>query len=183
MKKCELCDSAAKMYCESDQASLCWDCDIKVHGANFLVAKHSRTLLCHVCQSLTPWNACGPKLGPNTVSVCENCVSNKESRNEEDEERDDDEDGGEKEEEENSIGEDNDDHDGGENGANDDDGGNADDDEGNQVVPWSSSSSTPPDSSSLSDEECCHESLSRSRSSYPCKRRRYNAHQVRDFFI
>ncbi|XP_062017092.1 zinc finger protein CONSTANS-LIKE 9-like isoform X2 [Rosa rugosa] len=164
MKKCELCDSVAKMYCESDQASLCWDCDIKVHGANFLVAKHLRTLLCHVCQSLTPWNASGPKLGP-TVSVCENCVnsSNKESTNEEEEEHDDDD------HEENSIGED-DEHDGGggDNGADDNDGGNDDDDdEENQVVPWSSSSSTPPDSSSLSDEECCHESFSETRSSYP----------------
>ncbi|KAM5588470.1 zinc finger protein CONSTANS-LIKE 9-like [Rosa sericea] len=169
MKKCELCDSVAKIYCESDQASLCWDCDIKVHGANFLVAKHSRTLLCHVCQSLTPWNASGPKLGP-TVSVCENCVnsSNKESRNEEEEEHDDNDDD---DHEENSIGED-DDHDdggggGGDNGADDNDGGNDDDDEENQVVPWSSSSSTPPDSSSLSDEECCHESFSETRSSYP----------------
>ncbi|KAK7852193.1 b-box domain protein 31 [Quercus suber] len=68
MKKCELCDSPAKMFCESDQASLCWDCDAQVHGANFLVAKHSRRLLCHVCQSLTPWSGSGPKLLP-TVSV------------------------------------------------------------------------------------------------------------------
>ncbi|XP_050368266.1 zinc finger protein CONSTANS-LIKE 4-like [Argentina anserina] len=181
MKKCELCDSVAKMYCESDQASLCWDCDIKVHGANFLVAKHSRTLLCHVCQSLTPWNASGPKLGP-TVSVCESCVnnSNKESRNEEEEEEEEDDDDDyddddeDEEEEETSIGED-DDHDvGGNNGAGDNDGGNADDDEENQVVPWSSSYPAPPDSSSksLNDEECCNESFSISRSAYPYKRRR-----------
>ncbi|KAL4347120.1 hypothetical protein GQ457_17G024250 [Hibiscus cannabinus] len=37
MKSCELCMSAATTYCESDQASLCWHCDAKVHGANFLV--------------------------------------------------------------------------------------------------------------------------------------------------
>lgn len=60
------------MHCESDQASLCWSCDEKVHGANFLVAKHARTLLCHACQAPTPWTAAGPKLGP-TVSVCESC--------------------------------------------------------------------------------------------------------------
>ncbi|KAM0059041.1 putative transcription factor interactor and regulator Znf-B family [Helianthus debilis subsp. tardiflorus] len=46
MKTCELCKSAAKIYCDSDQASLCWTCDNKVHSANFLVARHSRTLLC-----------------------------------------------------------------------------------------------------------------------------------------
>ncbi|KAH7546531.1 hypothetical protein FEM48_Zijuj01G0210800 [Ziziphus jujuba var. spinosa] len=73
MIKCELCGLRARIYCESDQASLCWDCEEKVHGANFLVAKHTRSLLCHVCQSPTPWKASGPKLTP-TVSVCESCV-------------------------------------------------------------------------------------------------------------
>uniref|UniRef100_A0A3Q7F4K8 B box-type domain-containing protein n=1 Tax=Solanum lycopersicum TaxID=4081 RepID=A0A3Q7F4K8_SOLLC len=70
MKKCELCSSIARVYCESDQASLCWDCDARVHTANFLVAKHSRILLCNSCQSLTPWTGSGSKLGP-TVSVCQ----------------------------------------------------------------------------------------------------------------
>ncbi|KAF5742221.1 zinc finger protein CONSTANS-LIKE 2-like [Tripterygium wilfordii] len=74
MTKCELCNSSAKMYCESDQARLCWDCDAKVHGANFLVAKHSRTLLCHLCHSYTPWAGSGPKLTP-TVSVCSSCIN------------------------------------------------------------------------------------------------------------
>ncbi|XP_038690859.1 zinc finger protein CONSTANS-LIKE 2-like [Tripterygium wilfordii] len=76
MKGCELCGRAAKMYCESDSASLCWDCDEKVHGANFLVAKHCRTLLCQVCQSSTPWKASGTKLR-SAVSVCESCVVQK----------------------------------------------------------------------------------------------------------
>nr|GMC78749.1 zinc finger protein CONSTANS-LIKE 2-like [Ipomoea batatas] len=68
MKKCELCKSAARVFCDSDQANLCWDCDARVHSANFLVAKHSRTLLCQACQSQTPWTGSGPKLGP-TVSL------------------------------------------------------------------------------------------------------------------
>ncbi|GAB4846283.1 hypothetical protein Ancab_025283 [Ancistrocladus abbreviatus] len=75
-KGCELCSSQAKLYCESDQASLCWDCDEKVHGANFLVAKHMRTVLCNVCQSQTPWKAAGLKLG-QTVSVCDGCVGSR----------------------------------------------------------------------------------------------------------
>ncbi|PPE00838.1 hypothetical protein GOBAR_DD02115 [Gossypium barbadense] len=75
MKKCELCGRLARMHCESDQANLCWDCDFKVHGANFLVAKHNRTLLCHVCQSPTPWLASGRNLG-SAVSVCDSCVVN-----------------------------------------------------------------------------------------------------------
>ncbi|KAG1338487.1 B-box zinc finger protein 19-like [Cocos nucifera] len=72
MKGCELCERAARMYCESDQASLCWECDAKVHAANFLVARHSRTLLCRTCQSPTPWRAAGARLGP-TVSICHRC--------------------------------------------------------------------------------------------------------------
>ncbi|KAK8643882.1 hypothetical protein V6N13_013159 [Hibiscus sabdariffa] len=75
MKKCELCGKLARMHCESDEANLCWDCDLKVHGANFLVAKHSRTLLCHVCQNPTPWLASGRNLG-SAVTVCDSCVGN-----------------------------------------------------------------------------------------------------------
>ncbi|KAL3508600.1 hypothetical protein ACH5RR_028001 [Cinchona calisaya] len=71
--RCELCSkAAARMYCESDEARLCWECDEKVHSANFLVAKHSRSLLCHLCQSPTPWKASGTKLPP-TISLCESC--------------------------------------------------------------------------------------------------------------
>ncbi|XP_060189505.1 zinc finger protein CONSTANS-LIKE 4-like [Lycium barbarum] len=72
MKLCELCKGLARMFCESDNASLCWDCDAKVHSANFLAARHSRSLLCHVCQSPTAWSAAGAKLG-KTVSVCDTC--------------------------------------------------------------------------------------------------------------
>jgi len=73
MKECELCELSARMYCESDEASLCWGCDAKVHSANFLVARHCRILLCQICQSVTAWRASGAKPGP-TVSVCERCV-------------------------------------------------------------------------------------------------------------
>lgn len=72
MKGCELCRSPASMYCDSDQASLCWDCDSKVHSANFLVSRHSRTLLCDGCQAPTPWQASGAKLCP-TISICSHC--------------------------------------------------------------------------------------------------------------
>ncbi|KAK8706123.1 hypothetical protein V6N13_049700 [Hibiscus sabdariffa] len=78
MRNCELCGGLARTHCESDQANLCWDCDLKVHGANFLVAKHTRTLLCHVCQSPTPWLASGHHLSP-ALSVCDYCVANKDN--------------------------------------------------------------------------------------------------------
>nr|ATU32510.1 CONSTANS-like 1 protein [Cymbidium ensifolium] len=73
MKRCELCDRTARMYCESDQASLCWDCDAKVHGANFLVERHPRVLLCRRCQAPTPWRATGSRLSP-IVSACDRCT-------------------------------------------------------------------------------------------------------------
>ncbi|XP_047979056.1 B-box zinc finger protein 32-like [Salvia hispanica] len=87
MKKCELCNKVARMYCESDEASLCWTCDLRVHTANFLVAKHTRTLLCHACQSPTPWTGSGPRLGP-TVSVCEACANGQRDEDEDEDEDD-----------------------------------------------------------------------------------------------
>ncbi|KAK6918945.1 B-box-type zinc finger [Dillenia turbinata] len=137
MKGCELCKAMAKMYCESDQASLCWDCDSKVHSANFLVARHTRCLLCHVCQSPTAWKASGEKLFP-TVSVCEKCVRAKRQGGNDitDEDVEDENDGNDEFDMEDVDDE------------NDDD----DEDGDNQVVPWSL---TPPPtgSSSSSSEE------------------------------
>lgn len=146
MKKCELCDSPAKIYCESDQASLCWDCDAQVHGANFLVAKHSRTLLCHACQSCTPWNGSGPKLGP-TVSVCESCVNSSDVQNEEGNDRENDDDDLDRGDDDIEEDEDDDDVHG------DESQGDIDpDDEENQVVPWSTTPPPPASSSSTSAE-------------------------------
>nr|XP_043606646.1 uncharacterized protein LOC122578692 [Erigeron canadensis] len=137
---CELCKSAARIYCESDQASLCWTCDSKVHSANFLVARHSRALLCRVCQSVTPWTACGQKLGPSAVSVCDNCVAGHSASDDDDEEEDDDD------------------------GLLQDQPINNDEEEGeNQVVPLLLCSTPPPpvasSSSSSSDGGCGDEDL------------------------
>ncbi|KAK4399031.1 hypothetical protein Sango_1378600 [Sesamum angolense] len=142
MKKCELCKKVARMYCDSDRASLCWDCDSRVHTANFLVAKHTRTLLCHACQSPTPWTGSGPKLGP-TVSVCDACVNRSDrgmdgdrgsgSGNTEDDDDDDDE-------EEDGEDQHDDDEENGDRVHEDDD------DSENQVVPLS----LPPSSASSS---------------------------------
>lgn len=76
---CVLCEKRAMMLCDSDQAKLCWDCDEKVHSANFLVAKHSRVLLCRLCHSPTPWTASGTKLTP-TVSFCHRCILRRHTR-------------------------------------------------------------------------------------------------------
>ncbi|XP_019193775.1 PREDICTED: zinc finger protein CONSTANS-LIKE 4-like [Ipomoea nil] len=136
MKICELCKGVARMYCESDQANLCWSCDSKVHSANFLVERHSRRLLCHVCQSPTAWSASGSRLG-SMVSTCERCFESgarsgpeAEVSREENEFEDEDEDDDEVEEED------------------DDD---EIDSEDIQVVPWSSTP-PPPAASSSSDD-------------------------------
>lgn len=139
MKKCELCNSRAKLFCESDQASLCWECDAKVHSANFLVTKHPRFLLCHVCQSLTAWHGTGPKF-VSTISVCNTCVNNNsETCGQQNHDDDDDDDHG-------------DDDDDGTRGdlVGNHDGGVVEDDEENQVVPWTSRPPPPASTSSNS---------------------------------
>ncbi|XP_057461667.1 zinc finger protein CONSTANS-LIKE 9-like isoform X2 [Actinidia eriantha] len=163
MKGCELCSYPARIYCEADRASLCSNCDGKVHSANFLVAKHSRCLLCHVCQSPTPWKASGTKLGP-TASVCENCVnkcSHKQGRGGGSEEEN-----GEDETDDDFGGEDDDcSADESEVGEMDEGSGEDDDDEDgedNQVVPWSSSP-PPPVANSSSSEEVFFSALKRTR--------------------
>lgn len=140
MKNCELCNRLARIYCESDHANLCWDCDLKVHSANFLVAKHSRSLLCHVCQSSTAWSAAGAKIG-RTASVCERCVNDEGTGRQEEEEEDDVEEEENEDEDEEEI-----------------------DLEDIQVVPWSSTPPPPPASSSSSDESLnSHEIFSSKR--------------------
>ncbi|XP_051124920.1 zinc finger protein CONSTANS-LIKE 9-like [Andrographis paniculata] len=173
-KDCELCCKAARMFCESDQASLCWECDEKVHAANFLVAKHSRTLLCHVCRSPTPWRAAGPRLGP-TVSVCHACAlqgetpppdGNEDASDSRERESEidgeviySDSEGDEEEEEEEEEEEDEDEEEMEEDGE-------------NQVVPWSAAvfDSPPPQASSSGSDENVSISASsskRSRENYP----------------
>lgn len=140
---CALCDGVAAMYCESDQASLCWDCDAKVHGANFLVARHTRVLLCRNCQENTPWKASGVRLSP-IVSVCERCAAGGMGSSVVEEDICDGAGDGRTEEEEEDYGDDVSDT--------EEEGEEEEEDEGeNQVVPWSLAS--PPPACSSSGEE------------------------------
>lgn len=142
---CELCGAAARVYCGADEATLCWGCDAQVHGANFLVARHARALLCRGCARPTPWRAAGPRLGP-TASLCDRCVrrgpagagadeemggAGDDGRGD-DEDEEDDEDDGEDEDDDDEVvveGEDEDEEGEGE----------------NQVVPWTEEAdATPP---------------------------------------
>ena len=186
MKECELCSFPARMFCESDQARLCWDCDEKVHGANFLVARHSRSLLCHACQSPTPWKASGSRLA-HTVSVCQACVlrCDKEQHRISGEDREskggntDDEDGDDDDDDDDDV--DVDDEDGGDESDEDDDVEEAEEEDGeNQVVPWSSAASPPPppvtSSSSSEDGEASSRFIARGSGGVSAlKRTRHNA--------
>ncbi|GMH03868.1 hypothetical protein Nepgr_005707 [Nepenthes gracilis] len=71
-KTCELCNGAASIYCASDSAFLCWRCDAKVHGANFLVARHIRSSICYRCGGLVDNRFSGAFFSP-VQSICRCC--------------------------------------------------------------------------------------------------------------
>lgn len=95
-RSCELCNQKATLYCASDSAFLCFHCDSRVHGANFLVARHVRQPLCSNCKGLAGdaisgggvpsvrWlcSSCSPE-NEDTLSsfdsACSACVSSTES--------------------------------------------------------------------------------------------------------
>ncbi|CAM6112174.1 unnamed protein product [Calypogeia fissa] len=58
-KICELCGKIATIHCGADDAELCWTCDAEVHGANYLVARHLRSVLCSCCSAETECQTSG----------------------------------------------------------------------------------------------------------------------------
>ena len=67
---CECCGVVrAVVYCESDSARLCLDCDVCVHGANFLSLRHLRSLLCDKCNSQAAIVHCME----DKISLCPGC--------------------------------------------------------------------------------------------------------------
>ncbi|KAG6557403.1 hypothetical protein Mapa_000672 [Marchantia paleacea] len=71
-KKCELCGDRATLYCAADDADVCWSCDAKVHSANFLVARHARSVLCTRCCQETDCKTSGPHPSPLS-RLCSRC--------------------------------------------------------------------------------------------------------------
>ncbi|XP_054813157.1 zinc finger protein CONSTANS-LIKE 12-like isoform X2 [Prosopis cineraria] len=67
---CDLCGFVrAVVYCESDSARLCLNCDCRVHSANALSHRHPRSLLCDNCN-------CQPAIVRcmyDEMSVCQSC--------------------------------------------------------------------------------------------------------------
>ncbi|XP_047963088.1 B-box zinc finger protein 32-like [Salvia hispanica] len=68
---CELCNAHAAVFCPSDAAFLCRSCDVKVHDANFLVARHVRRTVCSNCRSFTGDFITGA--GAGAESLCPSC--------------------------------------------------------------------------------------------------------------
>ncbi|CAH9098347.1 unnamed protein product [Cuscuta epithymum] len=67
---CELCGGEAAVCCPSDSAFLCWSCDVEVHGANSLVARHIRFAVCCNCRSITENRVSG---GDRVSGFCNSC--------------------------------------------------------------------------------------------------------------
>ncbi|KAL3615333.1 Zinc finger protein [Castilleja foliolosa] len=67
---CDFCrEQRSKVYCHSDEASLCMSCDQKVHSANALSRRHSRTLVCDRCNSQPAFVRCMEK----RKLLCQSC--------------------------------------------------------------------------------------------------------------
>ncbi|KAG2613466.1 B-box zinc finger protein 32-like [Panicum virgatum] len=69
---CELCGAPAAVHCAADAAFLCAACDAKVHGANFLAARHRRTRLLLL---LPPVTAQEEEEDEGYASAASSCVS------------------------------------------------------------------------------------------------------------
>lgn len=67
---CDFCKAArAVVYCESDSAQLCPQCDGYIHSANSLAHRHSRSLLCEKCGSQPAFVQCSNE----KLALCQGC--------------------------------------------------------------------------------------------------------------
>ncbi|KAJ6690735.1 hypothetical protein OIU85_006933 [Salix viminalis] len=79
VQACELCQREACLYCDSDAAFLCFECDSDVHNANFVVARHLRRVICSACNSLTGSSFSGTTPSLHRVTCLSCSPENKES--------------------------------------------------------------------------------------------------------
>ncbi|CAO2830142.1 unnamed protein product [Amaranthus hypochondriacus] len=71
-KTCEFCGAPQPVvYCQADAALLCLSCDSKVHSANALFSRHSRTLLCDSCKQNPSFIRCLD----HSMLLCQHCDS------------------------------------------------------------------------------------------------------------
>ncbi|XP_024004815.1 putative zinc finger protein CONSTANS-LIKE 11 [Eutrema salsugineum] len=68
--RCDYCGTEhALVYCKSDSAKLCLNCDVYVHSANPLSLRHTRSLICEKCLSQPALVNCLDE----KVSLCQGC--------------------------------------------------------------------------------------------------------------
>ncbi|XP_021727084.1 putative zinc finger protein At1g68190 isoform X2 [Chenopodium quinoa] len=71
-KTCEFCGAPGPVvYCQADAALLCLSCDAKVHSANALFGRHSRSLLCDSCKE----NPASVRCLDHLMLLCQDCDS------------------------------------------------------------------------------------------------------------
>lgn len=69
-KTCEFCAAPRPIiYCQADGAFLCLSCDSKVHSANALSSRHTRTLLCDSCR----YNQANVRCLDHLMLLCKGC--------------------------------------------------------------------------------------------------------------
>ncbi|PWA51832.1 Zinc finger, B-box [Artemisia annua] len=81
---CDLCHKQQPcIYCSSDSAFLCFDCDLHVHSANFLVARHIRLPLCSLCKSYHDSRSCSGEEDDDALSSSSSndCISSTDEGN------------------------------------------------------------------------------------------------------
>lgn len=67
---CDLCGEVrAVVYCKSDSARLCLQCDDYVHSPNLISRRHSRSFICDKCNSQPSIVRCMDE----AISLCERC--------------------------------------------------------------------------------------------------------------
>ncbi|KAE8665573.1 Zinc finger protein CONSTANS-LIKE 4 [Hibiscus syriacus] len=69
-KLCDSCKSErATLFCRSDSAFLCSNCDSKIHAANKLASRHARVLVCEVCEQAPAHVTCKA----DAATLCVTC--------------------------------------------------------------------------------------------------------------
>lgn len=69
-KVCEYCKVLRPVvYCKADSANLCLPCDVKIHSANALSNRHSRTLVCDLCRCHWAYIKCSN----HQMFMCRSC--------------------------------------------------------------------------------------------------------------
>lgn len=69
-KVCEYCKVLRPVvYCKADSANLCLQCDAKIHSANALSNRHSRTLVCELCRCHWAYIQCST----HQMFMCRSC--------------------------------------------------------------------------------------------------------------